>query len=160
MGLLDVPRLHRVCGKRRELPRTAANVMSHGDLIPGNVLVTGERLSGVLDTGGLGPAGPAPDLTSAWHLLQPGPREVLRRAPACDDLEWERGNAGAFAQATGLVRYYVESDPTMSRMGRRTLDRIAAPSPCHDNEGPGRPWAGDVADAGMDVFPVRIIEGL
>ncbi|MFE3853736.1 aminoglycoside phosphotransferase family protein [Streptomyces griseorubiginosus] len=123
-GLLDVPRLRRLWGRFRELPRTSADVMSHGDLIPGNVLVTGDRLRGVLDTGGFGPADPALDLVSAWHLLEPGPRDVLRRALACDDLEWERGKAWAFEQAMGLVWYYVESNPAMSRLGRRTLDRI------------------------------------
>ncbi|WP_449348556.1 aminoglycoside phosphotransferase family protein [Streptomyces shaanxiensis] len=125
-GLLDVPRLCRLWGRFRELPRTSADVMSHGDLIPGNVLVTGDRLSGVLDTGGFGPADPALDLVSAWHLLEPGPRDVLRRVLACDDLEWERGKAWAFEQAMGLVWYYVESNPAMSRLGRRTLDRILA----------------------------------
>lgn len=123
-GLLDVPRLRQVWNQFRELPRTGADVMSHGDLIPGNVLVTRDRLSGVLDTGGFGPADPALDLVSAWHLLQPGPREVLRRTLVCDDLEWERGKAWAFEQAMGVVWYYVESNPTMSKMGRRTLDRI------------------------------------
>ena len=123
-GLLDVPRLRQVWSHLRELPRTGADVMSHGDLIPGNVLVAGDRLAGVLDTGGFGPADPALDLVGAWHLLQPGPREVLRRALGCDDLEWERGKAWAFEQAMGLVWYYVESNPAMSSMGRRTLDRI------------------------------------
>jgi aminoglycoside phosphotransferase (APT) family kinase protein len=123
-GLLDVPRLRQVWSQFRELPRTGADVMSHGDLIPGNVLVAGDRLSGVLDTGGFGPADPALDLVSAWHLLRSGPREVLRRTLVCDDLEWERGKAWAFQQAMGVVWYYAESNPTMSRMGRRTLDRI------------------------------------
>ncbi|MDN3024061.1 aminoglycoside phosphotransferase family protein [Streptomyces sp. S.PB5] len=123
-GLLDVPRLRRLWSGFRELPRTSADVMSHGDLIPGNVLVAGGRLSGVLDTGGFGPADPALDLVSAWHLLLPGPRDVLRRTLGCDDLEWERGKAWAFEQAMGLVWYYAESNPTMSALGRRTLDRI------------------------------------
>ncbi|MHC3473185.1 aminoglycoside phosphotransferase family protein [Streptomyces sp. 7R007] len=123
-GLLDVPRLREMWKCFRELPRTGADVMSHGDLIPGNVLVAGDRLGGVLDTGGFGPADPALDLVGAWHLLQPGPRDVLRRALACDDLEWERGKAWAFEQAMGVVWYYAESNPTMSGMGRRTLDRV------------------------------------
>lgn len=123
-GLLAVPRLRQVWSRFRELPRTGADVMSHGDLIPGNVLVAGDRLGGVLDTGGFGPADPALDLVSAWHLLQPGPREVLRRTLGCDDLEWERGKAWAFEQAMGVVWYYAESNPAMSGMGRRTLDRI------------------------------------
>ncbi|MER6290800.1 aminoglycoside phosphotransferase family protein [Streptomyces sviceus] len=123
-GLLDVPRLRRTWEHFRELPRTGADVMSHGDLIPGNVLVAGNRLGGVLDTGGFGPADPALDLVSAWHLLESGPRQVLRQTLRCDDLEWERGKAWAFEQAMGLVWYYLESNPTMSSMGRRTLDRI------------------------------------
>lgn len=127
--LLDVPRLRQVWGRVRQLPREGDDVMSHGDLIPGNVLVTGDRLSGVLDAGGFGPADPALDLVSAWHLLQKGPRDVLRRALSCDDLEWERGKAWAFAQAMGVVWYYVESNPTMSSMGRRTLDRILESTP-------------------------------
>ena len=90
-GLLDVPRLRRMWSRFRALPRRGGDVMSHGDLIPGNVLVAGDRLGGVLDTGGFGPADPALDLVSAWHLLRPGPRDVLRRALHCDDLEWERG---------------------------------------------------------------------
>jgi len=123
-GLLDVPQLRRMWSYFLELPRTAADVMSHGDLIPGNVLVAEGRLSGVLDTGGFGPADPALDLVSAWHLLRPGPREVLRQTLVCDDLEWERGKAWAFEQAMGLVWYYAESNPAMSRLGRRTLGRI------------------------------------
>jgi aminoglycoside phosphotransferase (APT) family kinase protein len=122
--LLDVPRLRQVWSHLRELPREGADVMSHSDLIPGNVLLASDRLSGVLDAGGFGPADPALDLVSAWHLLQGGPRQVLRRTLGCGDLEWERGKAWAFEQAMGLVWYYVESNPTMSRMGRRTLDRI------------------------------------
>ena len=122
--LLDVPRLRRLWAELRELPRTDAERMTHGDLIPGNVLVAGGRLAGVLDTGGLGAADPALDLVAAWHLLEPRPREVLREVLGCDDLQWQRGRAWAFQQAMGLVWYYLDSNATMSRMGRRTLDRV------------------------------------
>lgn len=131
--LLDVPRLARIWETMRALPRgPAGDVMSHGDLIPGNVLVSGGRLAGILDVGGLGPADPALDLVAAWHLLQDGPRQALREDLQCDDLEWERGKAWAFEQAMGLVWYYAASNPAMSRMGRRTLERInAATTPAH-----------------------------
>jgi hypothetical protein len=39
-------------------------------------------------------------------------------------LEWERGKAWAFEQAMGAVWYYAGSNPAMSRMGQRTLERI------------------------------------
>jgi aminoglycoside phosphotransferase (APT) family kinase protein len=127
--LLDVPRLRRIWEVMRELPRgAAADVMSHRDLIPGNLIVSAGRLAGVLDTGDIGPADPALDLVAAWHLLEEGPRQALRDDLRCEDLEWERGRAWAFEQALGLVWYYADSNPALSRMGRRTLDRIQAGS--------------------------------
>lgn len=128
-GLLDVPALRRLWDGLRELPRHTADVMTHGDLIPGNVLVAGGRLAGILDVGGLAPADPALDLVGAWHLLETGPRRLLREDLRCDDLEWARGMAWAFEQAMGLVWYYAESNPSMSRTGRRTLTRLLAAGP-------------------------------
>ncbi|MFF0096336.1 aminoglycoside phosphotransferase family protein [Streptomyces canus] len=125
--LLDVPRLRRIWAALRDLPRGATeDAMAHCDLIPGNVLVSAGRLAGVLDVGGFGPADPSLDLVSAWHLLEAGPRQVLRDHLGSDDLEWERGKAWALVQAMGLVWYYVESNPAMSRTGRRTVARILA----------------------------------
>lgn len=103
--------------------------MNHGDLIPGNVLVGGGRLVGVIDVGGLGPADPALDLVAAWHLLDSGPRQVFRHEVGSAELEWSRGMAWAFEQAMGLAWYYLDSNPVMSAMGRRTLDRILAAEP-------------------------------
>jgi aminoglycoside phosphotransferase (APT) family kinase protein len=125
--LLDVPRLRRMWAAMRDLPRgEAPDVMTHGDLIPGNILVAGGRLAGVLDVGGLGPADPALELVGAWHLLETAPRQVLRRELSPTDLEWERGKAWAFQQSMGAVWYYHQTNPAMSRMGRRTLTRIMA----------------------------------
>lgn len=125
--LLPVPALEKLWEQWRELPRGGApDVMAHGDLMPGNVLVAEGRLAGVLDTGGFAPADPALDLTSAWHLLEHRPRRVLRRMLGCDAAEWARGRAWAFAQSLGLVWFYETSNPVMSRIGRRTLDRILA----------------------------------
>lgn len=124
--LLDVAVLRPLWSRLRDLPRRDADVTTHGDLIPGNVLVADGRLAGVLDVGGLGPADPALDLVAAWHLLDAEPRQVLRDDLHCSDLEWSRGTAWAFEQAIGLVWYYADSNPTMSRTGRRTLQRIVA----------------------------------
>jgi aminoglycoside phosphotransferase (APT) family kinase protein len=125
-GFLDVPPLRRMWAAFRELPRESADAMTHGDLIPGNVLVDGGRLAGVIDVGGVGPADPALDLVAAWHLLDPGPRDAFRADLRCGDLEWARGAAWAFEQAVGLVWYYAQTNPPMSHMGRRTLERLVA----------------------------------
>lgn len=68
---------------------------------------------------------------AAWHLLEPGPRLVFREAVGCTDLEWDRGRAWALAQAIGACWYYVRTNPTMSRMGIRTLERLLAAARGH-----------------------------
>jgi aminoglycoside phosphotransferase (APT) family kinase protein len=124
-GLLDVAPLRSIWAEMRDLPRgEAPDVMHHSDLIPPNILVADERLAAVLDVGGLGPADPALDLVSAWHLLDTERRQLLRDHVGCDDAEWQRGRAWAFQQALGAVWYYVDSSPTMSAGCQRTLERI------------------------------------
>jgi len=122
--LFDVSRLRGLWAEWRTLSRTAPDVMSHGDLIPGNLLVRGGRLAGVLDVGSFGPADPALDLVCAWHLLAAGPRSAFRDELACDDVEWERGRAWAFEQAIGAGWYYRQSNRAMSRMAERTVARL------------------------------------
>ncbi|MDP9825697.1 phosphotransferase [Kineosporia succinea] len=124
-GILDVPYWRGRWKTWRELPREAADVMSHGDLIGGNVLVSPDLgLAGVLDLGSFGPADPALDLIGAWSLLDRETRPVLRRRLAAGDLDWERGRAWAFEQAMGLVWYYERSNPVMSALGRRMLTHL------------------------------------
>lgn len=124
--LIDTDRLRTLWRGLRHTPGIGPDVMSHADLIPPNVLVRDGRLVGVLDTGGFGPADPALDLVAAWHLLERAPREELKRALGCGEVEWERGMAWALVQAAGLIWYYVESNPVMSQVGRCTLERILA----------------------------------
>lgn len=125
-ALLDVPRLRALWAQLRTLPEVDADVMSHGDLTPSNILVRQGRLVGVLDGGGFGTADPALDLVGAWHLLDPARMTILREALGCSEVQWRRGMAWAFEQSMGLVWYYAASNPTMSRWGRRTLDRLVS----------------------------------
>jgi aminoglycoside phosphotransferase (APT) family kinase protein len=122
--LLDVRSLGRMWQDFRQLPPPAREVMSHKDLIPANLLVRGEHLIGVLDTGGFGPADSSLDLVAGWHLLDSDCRQAFREAMQADDLEWQRGAAWAFQQAMGLVWYYKDTNPTMSDLGRSTISRI------------------------------------
>lgn len=48
----------------------------------------------------------------------------LRHRLGSSDLEWERGAAGAFVQAIGLVWYYVDSNPVVAELGRSTCQRL------------------------------------
>jgi aminoglycoside phosphotransferase (APT) family kinase protein len=125
-GLVDVSTLRAMWREWRTLPEVDADVMSHTDLTPPNILVRQDRLVGVLDTGGFGPADPALDLVSAWHLLEGVHRDRVRERLGCSEVQWARGMAWALQQAMGLIWYYAESNPVMSRWGRRTLNRLLA----------------------------------
>ena len=122
--LLPVERLQALWSGFRMLPALGFEKMTHGDLIPGNLLVRGDRLVGVLDGGGFAATDPSLDLVVAWHMLDAEERSFLRSTLGCSDLEWQRGAAWAFVQAMGLVWYYRESNPGMSELGRSTLNRI------------------------------------
>ena len=126
VGLVDVRRVRLLWRRLRSLPRSGPDVMTHGDLVPGNLLVAGGRLTGVLDVGGLAAADPALDLVVAWHLLDDRPRRLLRADLGCSDLEWQRGKAWALQQAMGLVWYYRDSNPVMARTGQTTVGRLLA----------------------------------
>lgn len=125
-GMLDVRRLRPMWAELRTLPAPDPDVMCHGDLTPPNVLVEHGRLVGVLDGGGFGAADPALDLVAVWHLLDHEPRQLVREALRCSEVQWRRGMAWAFQQSMGLVWYYAETNPVMSRWGRRTLGRLVA----------------------------------
>lgn len=122
--LLPVDRLRAMWARLRSTPRHDADAMTHGDLVPGNIVLQDGRLSGVLDLASYGAADPALDLVVAWHLLDDEPRATFRDRLGCDDVHWQRGMAWAFEQAMGLVWYYESTNPTMSDLGRRTLDRL------------------------------------
>ncbi|NDV02884.1 phosphotransferase [Pseudoroseicyclus tamaricis] len=123
-GLLDIPPLRRLWQAFRVLAPPTRLAMCHKDLIPANLLVEGERLVGVLDGGGFGPADPALDLVAAWHHLEAEGRALIRTRLGCDEAEWRRGAVWAFQQALGLVWYYEKSHPGMVALGRSTLRRI------------------------------------
>jgi aminoglycoside phosphotransferase (APT) family kinase protein len=85
---LPIDRLGALWEKFRNLPTAGTEAMTHGDLIPGNLLVEGGRLVGVLDGGGFAPADPSLDLVAAWHMLDDERRALLRNELGCEDLEW------------------------------------------------------------------------
>ena len=105
-----------------ELPRTlevSADRWFHSDLVAENLLLTDNRLTAVLDFGGLAVGDPTIDLHGAWEVLDPSAREVFRTRLGVDDAEWLRGRAWAMAIALGALAYY------WKKMPQRAQDRLA-----------------------------------
>lgn len=102
------------------------SVWLHGDLLPGNLLVVGGKLSAVIDFGGLSVGDPACDLQPAWNPLPADVRSVFRAALAVDDATWARGRGWALSQALIALPYYWDTNPGMVAMARRTLGAVLA----------------------------------
>ncbi|MFN8084573.1 MAG: aminoglycoside phosphotransferase family protein [Dermatophilaceae bacterium] len=124
-GLVDVD---AVRGSWQE-SRAAADwdgraVLSHGDLIPGNLLVQGGRLSAVIDWGGAGAGDPALDLIPAWAVVDGQAAARFRGAVAVDDDMWLRARGYALQQALAGVAYYTPRRHPLAQVMGRTLASI------------------------------------
>ncbi len=101
-----------------------APIWFHGDLLPGNLLFEQDRLSAVIDFGGLGVGDPAPDLMIAWALFAGESRAAFRETLGVDDATWARGRGHALAQAVIFIPYYVETNPVGVGYARRSLAAV------------------------------------
>jgi aminoglycoside phosphotransferase (APT) family kinase protein len=96
----------------------------HGDLLPGNLLVVGGRLSGVIDFGGLNVGDPACDLQPAWNMFAGASRTRFRTELDVDDASWLRGRGWALCQAVCALPYYWDTNPGMVRQASHALAQV------------------------------------
>ena len=99
-------------------------VWLHGDLLPGNLLVVGGRLSAVIDFGALGVGDPACDLQPAWNVFAGVSRERFRAELDVDEASWLRGRGWALYQAVMALPYYWDTNPGMVRQARHALAQV------------------------------------
>ncbi|MEW2492648.1 aminoglycoside phosphotransferase family protein [Streptomyces nodosus] len=99
-------------------------VWLHADLMPGNLLVDGGRLTSVIDFGCLGVGDPACDLFPAWNLLPTGAREVFRESLGVDDTTWRRGRGRTLSQALIALPYYRRTNQAMARNARHVIRTV------------------------------------
>jgi aminoglycoside phosphotransferase (APT) family kinase protein len=99
-------------------------VWTHGDLMPGNLLVQNGSLTAVIDWGGVGMGDPACDLMVAWNLLPPSGRKLFRERLDVDEDTWARGRGWALWTGLGGQPYYRETFPAFAANARRTVDEI------------------------------------
>jgi aminoglycoside phosphotransferase (APT) family kinase protein len=102
------------------------DVWVHADLMPGNLLLTNGRLTGVLDFPTAGKGDPATDLIVAWNLLPASARPAFRTAVQVDDATWARGRAKALSIAVIALPYYLHTNPVMADNARHTIDAVLA----------------------------------
>lgn len=118
---LDLDLAERVWDVALGLPgadQPGADRWYHGDLVAENLLVTGGRLSAVIDFA-VSVGDPTIDLHGAWELFDEPARDVFRTRLGADDATWSRGRAWALGIALGTFSYYWHTLPS------RRSDRLA-----------------------------------
>lgn len=110
----------------RRPARSGPPVWVHGDLLPGNLLLQGGRLTGVIDWGGVGVGDPACDLIVAWGLLPPEARNVFRAELGVDDATWARGRGWALSIALIALPYYKDTNPGLAATARHLIREVLA----------------------------------
>ncbi|MBP0453259.1 aminoglycoside phosphotransferase family protein [Kitasatospora sp. RG8] len=99
-------------------------VWLHADLMPGNLLVAGGRLTAVIDFGCTGVGDPACDLFPAWNLLPADGRRAFLGALDVDDATRTRGRGRTLAQALTALPYYRRTNPAMARNARHVIRAV------------------------------------
>ncbi len=100
---------------------TGPPVWVHGDLHPGNVVVGGGTVVGVIDFGDLTAGDPATDLSVGWMLADRSSREALIEAyGGLDEPGWARARGHALAHAVAVLGSAREED-ALARCARGAL---------------------------------------
>ncbi|MBT2383386.1 aminoglycoside phosphotransferase family protein [Streptomyces sp. ISL-11] len=99
-------------------------VWLHADLMPGNLLVDGGRLTSVIDFGCMGAGDPACDLFPAWNLLPADGRKVFREALGVDDATWSRGRGRTLSQALIALPDHRRTNPAMAGNARHVIRAV------------------------------------
>lgn len=102
-------------------------VWLHGDLHPLNILVSGGRVSAVIDFGDITSGDPATDLAVAWFLLPPAHHEAFWAAyGGADGALRARARGWALRLGTVFVAFSADN-PLMLAIGERTVGRVLVP---------------------------------
>lgn len=124
-GMLDTNLTTEVWNTALQAPAwDRAPVWFHGDLLPGNILLQGDRLCAVIDFGATGIGDPACDLYPSWAIFTEKDRRIFRNELALDDATWLRGMGHALSQAVIFIPYYLHTNPIGVRNAHRQLNAV------------------------------------
>jgi aminoglycoside phosphotransferase (APT) family kinase protein len=126
-GLIDTEAVTAAWDAALRAPeRTGPALWSHSDLSPGNLLMTGGRLSAVIDFGCAGVGDPTVDLIVAWNLLPAGSRDVFREAVGADEATWARARGWALSISLIQLPYYRTTNPVLAANSRHVIREVLA----------------------------------
>lgn len=125
-GPLDATPLTPLIGAALAVEPDPTPVVLHADLIPGNLVVRGGRIVGLLDLGTLTTGYAAWDLTPAWWVLDRAGRDRFRALVDADDDAWLWGRVLAATQGLLAHWYYTPRHHALAPLGARAVRETLA----------------------------------
>ncbi|WP_205326467.1 aminoglycoside phosphotransferase family protein [Glycomyces sp. YM15] len=110
-GTVDTTACEAVWDQGMRTVWTGPPVWFHGDIAHGNLLLTGGRLSALIDFGTCGIGDPACDLQIAWTYFTGDDRALFRDAAGLDDGTWARARAWTLWKALIMMSGVSGNDP-------------------------------------------------
>ena len=101
-----------------------APVWIHGDFSSGNILIQDNKLSGVIDFGGMGIGDPACDLVIAWTFLKENSREIFKQAMGLDAGTWNRARGWALWKATFELCHIKDKDSAPAQLQKNIINSL------------------------------------
>ena len=101
------------------------DVWLHGDIAPGNLLVSAGVLSAVIDFGTSGWGDPSCDLVIAWTVFDGESRDAFRAAVDADPAMWARARGWALWKALITIERQ-RDDAVAHASSRRVLNAVLA----------------------------------
>lgn len=126
-GMIDTDAATAAWNEALSVPQWSGTpVWTHGDLLPGNLLVQGSRLSGVIDWAATGVGDPACDMIVAWELLPPIAKTLFRQELGIDDATWARGRGWALSIGLIALPYYRNTNPGFAAVAHHLIQEALA----------------------------------
>jgi aminoglycoside phosphotransferase (APT) family kinase protein len=120
-NLVDREKCLKIWDRATSTEWTNAPVWIHGDVAPGNLLVTNGRLSAVIDIGVMAVGDPAADLVMAWTFFDNISREVFLNSLDLDKDTVDRARGWALWKAlTTCMWEGIES--TAGKQAKKVID--------------------------------------
>jgi aminoglycoside phosphotransferase (APT) family kinase protein len=123
---VDTEAVLRAWDRALEVPDwDRAPLVVHSDMMAGNLLMRGGRLTAVIDWASVHAGDPASDLQLAWRLLSGEARHTFRSEMQFDDATWERARGWVLRSVIGVV-YYAETNPSFAAENLAALQAALA----------------------------------
>jgi aminoglycoside phosphotransferase (APT) family kinase protein len=110
-------------------PWTGPPVWLHGDLVPGNLILSEGHLTALIDWAFVTVGDPAYDLIPAWFLFEGTSRARFLEALAPDAATISRARARVAWQCVMALPHYLDTNPAMVRLARGGIARLSDGGP-------------------------------